>query len=175
MTEFSHVRSGAGKSGLRLLALLLAPAVSAVGCGTTLIADAVSRQADGWSFTLERLRDGPNSFAVTGNTIYEAESGQRLVWAYFKIRNDADATRVLGYDACDLNLGADKVLPAVVTRYNGVASVLEKNETYPPHDVNYRILIYSYPEGPLPSRIKCADMTFDIPQNVEKAATGMSR
>ena len=163
------------RSGWRLLALVFASAASAVGCGTTLVADAVTRQGDGWSFSLERLRDGPNSFAVTGNTILEARSGQRLVWAYFKIRNDAESERVLGYDACDLNLGADRILPAVVTRYNGVASVLEKNEAYPPHDVNYRILIFSYPEGPLPSRLKCAQMTFDIPSNVEKASTGISR
>ena len=169
MSRLSHAGRAARRSRPLLLAL---PLVLAVGCGTTLIADAVTRQADGWVFSLERLRDGPNSFQVTGNTIYKAESGQHLIWAYFKIQNATNQTRVLGYDACDLDLGQQRVLPAIVTRYNGVASELEKNESYTPSDVSYRILIYSYPDGRLPGRLKCADMTFDIPKNLAPEPPG---
>jgi hypothetical protein len=169
MAQLSHAGRATGKWRPLLLAL---PLVLAVSCGTTLIADSVTRQADGWVFILERLRDGPNSFAVTGNTIYKAESGQRLIWAYFKIQNSTNQTRVLGYDACDLDLGDGRVLPAIVTRYNGVASELEKNESYPPGDVSYRLLIYSYPEGRLPARLKCADMIFDIPKNLAPEPPG---
>jgi len=158
-----------------VLLLLALPPVLAAGCGTTLIADTVTRQADGWVFNLERLRDGPNSFQVTGNTIYKATAGDRLIWAYFKIQNSGNQTRVLGYDACDLDLGEQRVLPAVVTRYNGIASELEKNESYPPGDSNYRILIYAYPEGKLPARLKCAGMVFEIPRTLAPEPTGMHR
>src|ERR1044071_3898404 len=154
MARSSHAGRATAKSAVLLLLAL--PPVLAAGCGTTLIADPVTRQADGWVFNLERLRDGPNSFQVTGNTIYKATAGDRLIWAYFKIQKSGNQTRVLGSDPASVALGEQGVPPAVVTRYNGIASELEKNESYPPGDSNYRILIYAYPEGKLPARLKCA-------------------
>lgn len=169
MGRLSHAGRAAGKSGPRRLALTL---LMAAGCGTTLIADAVTRQADGWVFILQRLRDGPNSVAVTGNTIYKPESGQRLIWAYFKIQNSGDRPRVMGYDACDLDMADGHALPALVTPYNGISYEMEKNETYPPGSSNYRVLIFSYPEGRMPTRLKCADMIFEIPKNLAPEPPG---
>jgi len=155
--------------------LLALPLALAAGCATTLIADTVTRQADGWTFSLERLRDGPNSVAVTGNTIYKPQSGDRLIWAYFKIQNGTSQTRVMGYDACDLDLDDGHVFPSLVTRYNGIMSEMEKNETYPPGDHNYRILIYAYPEGHMPTRLKCANMVFDVPKGLKPEPSGIAR
>jgi hypothetical protein len=169
MTRLSHAWRRPGKSAPLLLGLSV---VWAVGCGTTLVAGSVTRQADGWVIVLERLRDGPNSFQPVGHTIYHPQSGERLIWSYIKVQNNTGQTRVFGYDACDLDLGADRILPAFVTRYNGVASELDRNESYPPGDVNTRLLIYSYPEGRLPTRLKCADMTFEVPANLAPEPPG---
>jgi hypothetical protein len=43
-------------------------------------------------------------------------------------------------------------------------SKIEKNETYPPGDVNHRALTFGYPEGRLPSRMQCGPLTFEVPK-----------
>jgi hypothetical protein len=57
----------------------------------------------------------------------------------------------------------------MVTRYMGVMSIIENNETYPAGDENARRLTFSYPEGRMPTRLKCAVVTFDIPQGPHSA------
>ena len=98
-----------------------------------------------------------------GYTIYEPPSGERFLHAYIKFRNDSNESRVFSYDACGVDLDGIEVLPGMVTRYRGVMTKIEKNETYAPGEENSRNLTYNYPVGRLPSRIKCAHVTFDIP------------
>jgi hypothetical protein len=43
-------------------------------------------------------------------------------------------------------------------------SEMDKNEMYPPGDVNYRSLTFTYPAGRLPTRLKCGNVSFDVPQ-----------
>jgi len=145
---------------------MLAPLfVLASGCGTILIKGDVMRQSDGWTLVLQRLIDGPNQTG-TGNTIYEPEPGQRFIHAWIKFKNDSPQTRVFSYDACDLDMGDELLLPGVVIRYNGIATEIKRNETYPPGDVSYRILTFSYPVGHLPTRLKCGLTTFELPSPV---------
>jgi hypothetical protein len=42
-------------------------------------------------------------------------------------------------------------------------SLLDTNETYPPGDVSNRILVFNYPEGRMPTRLKCAYATWEFP------------
>lgn len=139
---------------VRSVVLVLALALASAGCGTTLIGSDVQRQGDGWTMVLQRLRDGPNQLRPMGYTVYEPEGGLRFLHAYFKLRNDSAQTRLFSYDACGLDLGDDRVLPGMVTRYNGLMSKMDKTETFPPGDTSYRMLTFSYPEGRLPTRIK---------------------
>jgi len=155
---------------LLLVGVVVLGAFGTIGCGTTLINSDVERRADEWTIVLQVLRDGPNQVRPMGYTVYEAPSGERLIHAYLKVRNDSRQSRVFGYDSCDLDLGQDRVLPGLITRYNGVMSKLDSTEMYPPGDVNYRNLSFTYPEGRLPTRLKCGNMTFDVPQPAAVAA-----
>jgi hypothetical protein len=148
----------------------LALGALAASCAPALISDPVTRTGDGWTFVLERFSDGPNEIRPMGYTVYEAERGQRLLHAWLRFRNDAAAPRVFGYDACDLDLDDRPVLPGLVVRYNGVASVMEKNERFAAGEENARHLVFSYPEGRLPARLQCATVSFPIPRAAPNAA-----
>jgi hypothetical protein len=127
-------------------------------------------KGDGWTFILQRFSDGPNSITPMGYTEYEPERGQRFLHAWLKLRNEAAAPRLFGYDACALDLDGGNVLPSMVVRYNGVASVMEKNETYAPGEENARHLVFAYPEGKLPTHLQCATVSFPIPRAAPKSA-----
>jgi len=150
--------------------LLLTVVLASIGCGTTLIGSDVERRADEWTIVLQYLRDGPNQIRPMGYTVYEPPSGSRFIHAYLKVRNDSRQTREFGYDSCDLDLGGEGVVAGLITRYNGVMSEMDKKEIYPPGDVNYRNLTFTYPEGRLPTRLKCGNVTFDVPQPAAVAA-----
>jgi hypothetical protein len=157
--------------GRPLLASVVLALAAAPGCGTVLIGDAVTMRGDGWTLVLDRFADGPNQVTVTGYTQYEPERGQRFLHAYLRFRNDGPAPRMYGYDACDLDLdGGNTVLPSLVTRYNGVASVMDRNETYAPAEESARHLTFAYPEGKLPTRLRCATITFPIPRAAGQTA-----
>ena len=148
---------------MRGTVLVVAAVALSAGCGTVLISSDVERHGDGWSLTLQRLSDGPNQVQPMGYTVYEAPSGSRLMHAYFKIKNDSAQPRVYGYDSCDMDLKGDKVLPNMVLRYNGVMSEMDRAETYAGFETNYRSLVFVYPDGPLPTRIQCGALTFEVP------------
>jgi hypothetical protein len=42
--------------------------------------------------------------------------------------------------------------------------VLKDSEKYDPGEVSHRILIFNFPEGRLPKRLRCGHATFAIPQ-----------
>jgi hypothetical protein len=140
----------------RAVAILLAG-----GCATTtLVSEPVVRRADGWTITLEELIDGPNEFSSWGGK-YKPEPGMRFLHATFTFRNDGDQRRSFGYDACDLDLEQDRLVPAFVSPGSGKES---RSETYAPGARLQRTLTFSYPEGRFPTRIKCAYVTFELVQ-----------
>jgi hypothetical protein len=154
------------------LAIVVAAAVCGAGCGTVLISSDVQRQGDGWTLTLQRLADGPNGVQPSGYTVYTAPSGSRLLHAYFKITNDSPYARVYGYDSCDVDYKGDRVVPGMVFRYNGIMSTMERSETYSPGETNYRHLAFVYPDGPLPARIQCGPLVFEVPAGPGAAPAG---
>jgi hypothetical protein len=132
------------------------------GCGTVLVSEPIERRGDGWTIILERLSDGPNTIRPMGYTEYSPERGMRFLHATFKFRNDGPQPRPFGYDACDLDLEKDRVLPGLVTRSMGVMSEMPRTEVYAPGEESWRMLTFSYPEGRMPTRIKCAYVTFEL-------------
>jgi len=151
-------------SNIVLASVVSVLGVLAAGCATTLVSESIERRADGWTVTLKRLTDGPNSIMPTGNTNYMPEHGMRFLHATFTFQNDGPQPRNYGYDACDLDLERELVVPSMVTRAMGVMSEMPKTETYAPGEKSWRMLTYSYPVGRFPTRIKCAYVTFDLVQ-----------
>ena len=136
--------------------------VAAAGCIPFIMRGDVIRHDAGWTITLEALKDGPNSLQTGGDNTYAVpEKGLRFLWAWVKIRNDINATRVFGYDSCDMDLDDDAVLPTIVGWLFG--TIDERQESYAPGQIRDRRLIFSYPDGRLPTRIRCGNMIFDVP------------
>ena len=142
-------------------ALLLIPLAA---CGTVLYDRPVTRAADGWTITVSKLQDGPNSFPMgAGVTFYPAD-GTRLLFLTVKIRNDTRTKREFSYDACDLDAGGDVVLPGLIDRGAAIHALADKVESYDPGEERGRRLLYSYPGGGYPTRVKCGLSTFELPR-----------
>ncbi len=151
--------------GWPLLARLVSLSVSLSvlpACGTVLYDVPVTHQADGWTITVRRLKDGPNSFPM-GTVTFVPPSGDRLMYLTLTIRNDAPTKRDFSYDACDLDAGSDARLPTLIDRDAAINMFADKVESYDPGEERGRRLIYAYPEGQFPTRVKCAYSTFPLP------------
>jgi hypothetical protein len=134
---------------------------AASGCIPFIMRGDVVRQADGWTIKLEALKDGPDSVQIAGDTHAVPGQGLRFLWAWVTIRNDVNAPRLLGYDSCSMDLDGQDVLPSIVGKWWG--HVEERAETYAPGESIDRRLIFAYPKGRLPTRIKCGNMLFEVP------------
>jgi hypothetical protein len=152
----------ASRVAAALALTLAATALLASGCATVLVSEPIERHGDGWTIILRRLADGPNSIQPMGYTVYSPERGMRFLHATFKFRNDAPQPRQFSYDACDMDLEQDRVLPGMVVRVMGIMSEMPRTETYAPGEESWRMLTFSYPEGRFPTRIKCAYVTFEL-------------
>lgn len=150
----------AGK--VRAFAAFALVSVLSVGCAHTLVSQPIERHGDGWTITLQRLTDGPNTVQPSGNTRYVPERGQRFLHATLVFRNDAPQARKISYDACDLDLEQQFVVPGLVMRARGIATEMDKTESYAPGETSWRMLTFSYPEGRYPTRIRCAYVTFEL-------------
>jgi hypothetical protein len=139
-------------------ATLVAAGLLAAGCATTLVSEPVERRGDGWTITLRELTDGPNEVSVFGGA-YRPELGMRFLHATLTFRNDSPKRRQFGYEACDLDLEQERVLPHIFSPPLGMNS-----ETFAPGQSSSRTLTFSYPEGRFPTRIKCAYVTFELVQ-----------
>ncbi len=142
--------------------LALAVAAGAVGgCIGFIMRGDVVRQDAGWTITLEALKDGPNSLQTGGDGTYAVPpKGLRFLWAWVKIRNDLNATRVFGYDSCDMDLDDDAVLPSIVGWLFG--TIDERRRAMRPAR-RATAASSSYPNGRLPTRIRCGNTIFDVP------------
>ena len=156
--------SPVGLSTRAFASALVVAGVLAAGCATTLVSEPIERRGDGWTVILERLTDGPNSIQPMGYTQYVPGKGERLLHATFKIRNDGPQPRQYSYDACDLDLERQLILPGMVTRAMGLMSEMPRTETYAPGESSWRMLTFSYPVRRFPTRIKCAYVTFELVQ-----------
>jgi hypothetical protein len=150
------------------LTVAWASCLALAACGTTLLAQPIERQADAWTIRLERMAEGFDSPPLgagvfTPGTIYKPEDGQRFLHLFMKIRNEAPAPRTFSYEGCDLDLSDGRITPGVITNYNGVAQEIAKSESYSPGDEKSRWLIFSYPEGKYPTRLKCQSITIAFP------------
>jgi hypothetical protein len=145
-------------------ALGVAGLIAALGCGTVLYEVPTTRQADGWTITVRRLKDGPNSFPMGAGVNFVPPDGHRLMYLTVTIRNDSAAKRDFSYDACDLDAGSEAVSPGLIDRDAAVNMLADKVESYDPGEERGRRLIYAYPGGGFPTRVKCGSSTFELPR-----------
>lgn len=146
-----------------LVLLFLLTAFLLTGCGTVLLNQPVERKAKGWTITLTRYRDGPNGFAQADGTRLVSSDGQRFLWAYVTVRNDAATPRKFTYNRCDLDLGGDAILPSFVAWDFVLNQLADETEDYNAGGYRTRKLVYTYPEGRAPTRLRCADVEFPLP------------
>jgi len=132
------------------------------GCGTVLYEVPVTQRSDEWTITIKRLKDGPNRFPMGTVDFVPAEG--RLLYLTVSIRNDSATKRDFSYDACDLDAGADAILPGIIDRDAAINMLGDKVESYDPGQERGRRLIYTYPATGYPTRVRCAHATFPLPR-----------
>jgi hypothetical protein len=145
-------------------------------CAKNLLPAPVEKQADGWMVRLDSMTEGGNAPPVgaglfTVGTIYTPPDGMRFLHFFTKIRNDASTPRPFHYDACDLDLGGASVTPGLVTNYNGPVMQIDMAEPYESGAEKPRWLIFAYPEGRYPTRLRCGGATIDFPGLGQQAST----
>lgn len=153
---FSHLWSRVAKI---LLAVSL---VFSAACGTVLYNRPATQQADGWTITVTLLKDGPNSFPMGNGVNFVPADGDHLMYVTVSVRNDAKAAREFSYDACDLDAGTQVVLPGLIDRDMAIHALADKVESFDAGQERGRRLIFSYPAGAAPTRLKCGNSTFSL-------------
>jgi hypothetical protein len=143
--------------------LIVTGSLMALGaCGTVLYNRPATNKADDWTITVTLLKDGPNSFPMGNGVNFVPADGDHLMYVTLTIRNDARAAREFSYDACDLDAGSQVVLPGLIDRDMAIHALADKVESFDPGQERGRRLIFSYPAGATPTRVKCGNSTFSL-------------
>jgi hypothetical protein len=137
---------------------------ASASCGTVLYDRPATRQADDWTITVTQLKDGPNTFNMGNGVDFVPADGDRLLYLTITVRNDGRSERQFSYDACDLDAGSKEVLPGLIDRDMTIHALADKVEAFDPGQERGRRLIYSYPADAMPTRAKCANVTFPLPR-----------
>lgn len=135
------------------------------GCGRTIMNQPVSRVGDSWTLVVRKVTDGPNGIDQ-GNVILSPKKGDRFIWVSITLRNDQGQARKFNFDRCDLDLGENVVLPGVVTHDMAIGYLSDMNrapELAPSESIDRRV-IFAYPTGQAPTRLRCEPMMFPLPQ-----------
>ena len=146
--------------------LLVASFALALGaCGHTVLNQPVHRDGDGWTVTVRKVTDGPNG-VDQGDVLFKPKKGDRFIWVALTLRNDQGKARKFSFDRCDLDMGSDVIVPGIVTHDMaiGYLSNFPREPQLAAGESIDRRLIYPYPKGRSPTRLRCAPMAFALPQ-----------
>jgi len=147
--------------------LLIASASIMSACAVTLVYGPIESNADEWKLVLVKLRRGPDSYKTSSGYI-EPESGAWFLWLDVRLKNETASTRRFNYESCDLDAGEHRVLPSIVhVDPDSEAPDWEKLE---PSEEITRTLIFSYPDGRMPTRLKCGALS--IPLKLRQSSNG---
>jgi len=152
------------RSSLALSAILLAGSPLA-GCAHTVFEQRTDLHGDGWTVTVRKVTDGPNTFN-TGNINYKPESGERFIWVVLTVHNDEQQARKFAFDRCDLDSGNDAMVPTKVDHdlSIGYDTDMDHEPEIAAGDSIDRRLMFVYPKDRSPTRLRCAPMTLPLPQ-----------
>jgi len=149
----------------RSIAVVALLALGLGACGRTVFDQPISRTGDGWTVTLRKVTDGPNG-VDQGNVVIKPKKGDRFIWVHLTLRNEQQQVRKFNFDRCDLDAGQNALLPGIVTHDMslGYPSDFPREPQMDPGEAINRRLIYPYPVGQSPTRLRCAPMDFPLPQ-----------
>lgn len=143
----------------------LAVLVALSACRTILYDHPTTQQTDTWSVTIIRLQDGPHTVGRVGAlSPYMLRNRSRLLHLLMLVRNDGRNERLFGYQSCDLDAGREVIGPVMVT--SGPSSEVtdpDLSERYRAGQALKRRLVFAYPDGVTPTRIKCGLAVFPVP------------
>lgn len=134
-------------------------------CARTIVNQPIQHQGDGWTLVVRKVTDGPNSINQ-GNVTLKPAKGDRFIWVSLTLQNDQRQARSFNFDRCDLDMGADVVVPGVVTHdmVVGYPSDMNHAPQLDPGESVERRLIFTYPDGRSPTRLRCEPMVYPLPQ-----------
>jgi hypothetical protein len=144
-----------------VLALAL---LAAQGCGgTALLHQRVETKAKGFALAVTEVTDGPNSYE-RGLEREKPDDGLRFLWFKIRLRNELPTEQTFNYDRCDIDLGGRAMLPNLIDMDKVINVLVEsKQDKLAPGEEVSRRLIFAFPEGNFPTRLKCGDLVLPLP------------
>lgn len=140
----------------------LAGVLLAVGCSSTLMNQPVHSEARGWEVTVREVSDGPNSLNVEARRYVPAD-GDRFIHVFLTLKNTSGAKREWNWPRCDLDHGSDSVLPTLDLYDTLILAPVGAVESVDAGDMIERRIVFAFPEaGPLPTRLRCADVVVPL-------------
>jgi hypothetical protein len=123
----------------------------------------IERQEKGWHLVLEKVTDGPNSYARGDNVHFVPPSGSRFLWFTIRLRNTENTSRSFNYDRCDLDDGANARLPAIIDKDAFINITAAEEEELDPGEELTRKLAFAYPDDKFPTRLACGELVIALP------------
>ena len=138
--------------------------LAAQGCGgTALLHQRVETKAKGFSLAVTDVTDGPNSYE-RGLERVKPGDGLRFLWFKIRLRNELQAEQTFNYDRCDIDLGGRAILPNMIDMDKVVNLLVEsKQDKLAAGEEVSRKLIFAFPDGSFPTRLKCGDLVLPLP------------
>ncbi len=121
----------------------------------------IETKAKGWTLVLKKIKDGPDDYAV-GNGHYVPPSHKRFLSFAVTLRNDERTARPFNYSRCDLDSGRDRELPVLVDKDMVINVLADEEEILNPKEELSRVLIFSYPDDHLPTRLACGELVINL-------------
>ncbi len=133
-------------------------------CTSVLVNSPVSKTADGWSLTLNQLKDGPNEYISLQEAVsVNPGTGENLMWADLTVRNDNALEPTFEYDKCSLEAKELSRQPLVIDRKADMPSAADRAEAFDPGQQRTRLLVFSWPKDVRPTRLRCEKISLPIP------------
>jgi hypothetical protein len=138
------------------------PFVAACG-GTTLINQRIETKGNGFTLAVVEVTDGPDTYEQ-GLQRRVPDDGVRFLWFKIRVRNDRTTAQVFNYQRCDIDFGEHAVMPNFVDMDKIVNILVESGEEkLSPSEEVSRNLIFAFPEGKYPTRLKCGELSVRLP------------
>jgi hypothetical protein len=133
-------------------------------CARTVLNQPVHREGDGWKLVVRKVTDGPNGFDK-GDVIIKPGPDERFIWVTLTLRNDQQQARTFDFKHCDLDWGDKPLVPDLVSHdmVMGYAVELPLRPQLAAGESIDRRLVFLFPEGRSPTRLRCESMVVPLP------------
>lgn len=101
------------------------------------------------------VREGPDTFGDGWSTVTMAGSDAHFLWVTVKLSNTTVEKRRWTWSECDLDGPSGIILPTAVAY---MSTVIGSEAFIEPNATITRDLVFGYPDGRRPSRLRCGDL-----------------